>query len=66
MDLIMGRFADAALGDMSEADVDAFERLSELPDVDLYGWIANDEAVPPQHDTAMLRRLRAFHRGGET
>ncbi len=63
MDLIMGRFADAAIGTMSEADVDAFERLSEVPDPDLYNWIANDAAAPPQHDTPLLARLRAFHHG---
>ncbi len=32
MDLIMGRFADAAIGDMSEAELDAFERLTDVPD----------------------------------
>ena len=65
MDLIMGRFADASIGDMSEAEVDAFERLSEVPDPDLYNWIANNAAVPSQHDTALLARLRAFHHGRE-
>ncbi|MGZ5940698.1 MAG: FAD assembly factor SdhE, partial [Rhizomicrobium sp.] len=63
MDLIMGRFADAEIGDMSEADVDAFEQLSDVPDPDLYAWIANGAAVPAQYDTALLTRLRAFHRG---
>lgn len=63
MDLIMGRFADAEIGTMSEADVDAFEQLSEVPDPDLYAWIANGVAIPAQHDTAVFRRLRAFHRG---
>jgi len=63
MDLIMGRFADAAIADMSEADLDAFERLSEVPDPDLYNWIANNAAVPAPHDTPLLARLRAFHHG---
>ena len=63
MDLIMGRFADATIGEMSEAEVDTFEQLSEVPDPELYGWIATDGVVPPQYDTALLRRLRLFHRG---
>jgi antitoxin CptB len=63
MDLIMGRFADATIGELSEAEVDAFERLSDLPDPEVYNWIANNADVPPQHDTALLRRLRAFHHG---
>ncbi|HVG50446.1 MAG TPA: succinate dehydrogenase assembly factor 2 [Xanthobacteraceae bacterium] len=63
MDLIMGRFADAAIGAMSEAELDAFERLSDVPDPELYNWIANNAAVPPPYDTALLARLRAFHHG---
>jgi antitoxin CptB len=61
MDLIMGKFADAEIGEMSEADLDDFERLSEMPDPELYNWIANNAEVPAQHDTALLKRLRAFH-----
>jgi antitoxin CptB len=64
MDLIMGRFADAEIGRMSESDVEDFERLSEVPDPDLYAWIANGAAVPPQYDTGVLRRLCRFHENG--
>ena len=63
MDLIMGRFADAAIAEMSEAELDAFEKLSDVPDPDLYNWIANNAAVPAPHDTALLAKLRAFHHG---
>jgi succinate dehydrogenase flavin-adding protein (antitoxin of CptAB toxin-antitoxin module) len=34
----------------------------ELPDPDLLGWVVGLQAPPAAHDTAMLRRLRAFHR----
>jgi antitoxin CptB len=63
MDLIMGRFADAAIGDMTEAELDAFERLNDVPDPDLYNWIANNADVPAPHDSALIARLRAFHHG---
>ncbi len=36
MDLIMGRFADAEIGTMAEAELAEFERLIEVPDRDLY------------------------------
>ena len=36
MDLIMGRFADAEIGAMSDAELAEFERLIEVPDRDLY------------------------------
>jgi antitoxin CptB len=62
MDLIMGRFADAFVDRMAPAELDDYERLMELPDPELLGWVIGQDAPPAPHDTAMLRRLRAFHR----
>ena len=61
MDLIMGRFADAEIGTMSEADLDAFERLIEVPDRDLFRWITGEDDTPENYDTAVFRRLKGFH-----
>jgi antitoxin CptB len=61
MDLIMGRFADAWIERLSADELDAYERLIEVPDPELYAWIAGQEATPPAFDTELLRRLRAFH-----
>ena len=66
MDLIMGRFADAAIGSLSESELDAFERLSEEPEPDLYAWITGERPVPTEHDTGLFRKLRAFARDGRT
>jgi len=62
MDLIMGRFADAMIGTLTEAEIDEFERLSEQPEPDLYAWITGDRPVPPKHDTAVFNKLRNFAR----
>jgi len=59
MDLIMGRFADTAIADMSPSELDEFERLSDVPDDELYAWIAGG-AAPAGYDTALFRRLRDF------
>jgi antitoxin CptB len=64
MDLIMGRFADAVIGELSAADIDAFERLSEVPDPDLYAWLTGARPVPPEYDIALFRRMRDFHPTG--
>jgi antitoxin CptB len=61
MDLLMGRFADAEIGTMSDDDLQAFEGLIEVPDADLYRWITGELATPPNHDSPVLRRLKAFH-----
>jgi antitoxin CptB len=61
MDLIMGRFADVEIGTMSEADLDEFERLIEVPDRDLFHWISGELEIPENYDTAVFRRLKSFH-----
>jgi antitoxin CptB len=65
MDLIMGRFADAAIADLTEDELTTFEVLSELPDRELLGWITGEFDVPAVHDTALFRRWREFSRSGE-
>lgn len=59
-DLIVGAFADAELAGMDAADLDRFEALLETPDHDLYDWIVERTAPPPEHDHALMHRLRAF------
>jgi antitoxin CptB len=61
MDLIMGRFADAHLASLSDGELDAYERLIEVPDPDLYAWISGEAPAPAEYQTALLKRLRDFH-----
>jgi antitoxin CptB len=61
-DLIMGRFADANIGELTDAELDAFERLTDVPEPELYAWITGDEPVAPAHDTPLFHRLRDFAR----
>lgn len=61
MDLLMGRFADAEIDRFSDEEFVDFEALIEVPDRDLFAWIAGREATPANYDTAVFRRLKAFH-----
>ena len=61
MDLIMGRFADAAIDALSDAELDDFERLIEVPDRDLFRWITGEDETPSNYDTPIFRRIKAFH-----
>jgi antitoxin CptB len=61
MDLIMGRFADSALAELSDAELADLERLIELPDRDLLAWVTGEASVPKDVDTAVFRRMREFH-----
>lgn len=61
MDLIMGRFADAQIGNLSEAELDEFERLIEVLDRDLLSWVTGEAEVPENYDSDVFRQLKAFH-----
>lgn len=61
MDLLLGRFADATIADLSDHEVAAFEALMEVPDPDLYAWIAGQADVPDNWDDSLLRKIIAFH-----
>jgi antitoxin CptB len=60
IDLILGRFADRKLSDLDEAGLDAFERLLEATDQDVYEWITGQAPAPAEHDTPTLALIRAF------
>jgi len=63
MDLIMGRFADTCIVDMSDVELAELEHLADAPDPDIYAWVSGAREVPDTYDGVMFRRLRAFHRG---
>lgn len=60
MDLILGRFADARLADLSARDLDAYEALMSEEDQTLYTWVSGRAAAPDQHSHA-LSLIREFH-----
>ena len=64
MDLLLGRFADACLGEMSEAELEGFARLLSLPDPLLYDWLRGRESPPAEARDAALERLLAFYHVG--
>ena len=61
MDLIMGRFADAAVGELTEAEITELERLNDVPDPELYAWLTGGRPVPDDYNLTVFRRLRDFH-----
>ena len=62
----MGRFADATIGELSDTELDAYERLTDVPEPELYAWITGERPVEPAHDTALFHRLRHFARTSKT
>jgi antitoxin CptB len=64
-DLLLGRFADMYIADLSERDLDSYERLLDVPDHDLYAWVSGELNIPDEHRSDLLERIVSFHnRGG--
>ena len=61
MDLVVGRFTDAVIADLDDADLTEYERLLDVPDPELYAWITGEYPVDPDYDSPVFRRLVAFH-----
>ena len=61
MDLVLGRFADAHIAKLSDAELDEYERWLEVPDQQIFAWVNGAQAAPPEFDTALFRRMREFH-----
>ena len=57
MDLILGPFADADLAKLDAAALDAYERLLEENDWDLYYWITGARSAPEDH-AALVEVIR--------
>ncbi|MBA3518669.1 MAG: succinate dehydrogenase assembly factor 2 [Rhizobiales bacterium] len=61
MDLLLGRFADAYIEALSEADLAHLEALMEVPDRDLFAWVTGRDPVAANYETPLYRALVAFH-----
>jgi antitoxin CptB len=58
MDIILGRFADANLHGMSEAELDDYEYISSQHDIDLLNWIIGVAPAPDDINTPMFKRIK--------
>lgn len=61
MDLVLGRFADAEIGDLSDIDMDAYEHLMDAPDPEIFKWVSGEQPVPGNYDTPVFQRIKEFY-----
>jgi antitoxin CptB len=61
MDLLLGRFANAEIGNLSSSELDDYELLLEAQDRDIFSWLSGEAQTPCAYDTEVLRKIRAFH-----
>ncbi|HWF75576.1 MAG TPA: succinate dehydrogenase assembly factor 2 [Caulobacteraceae bacterium] len=60
-DLVLGPFADSHVLSLTEPEVEAFERLLDRNDHDVYGWIVMGSDAPTEDESRLISRIRAFY-----
>lgn len=60
MDIIVGGFAEANLQRLGAAELDAFERVLDIPDQDLLSYATRQNDIPPDLRSAMLDAVLAY------
>jgi antitoxin CptB len=60
MDLILGRFADVTIAELTDNELVQFERLIEVPDPDLYAALTGDKPLAAEVQGALFDRIKAF------
>jgi antitoxin CptB len=60
MDLILGRFADAEIADLTDAELAQLEHLIEVPDPDLYAALTGNLPLAPEYASHLFERIKSF------
>ncbi len=60
MDLILGRFADAEIAGLTDAELDQFEHLLEVPDPDFYAALTGSVPLALQYASRLFDRIKSF------
>jgi antitoxin CptB len=60
MDLILGRFADAQIADLTGDELDQLEQLIEVPEPDLYAALTGNVSLAPEYASALFDRIKSF------
>src|SRR5436309_4508518 len=60
MDLILGRFADAEIANLSDGEVAQLELLMDVPDPDLYAALTGNMPPATEYDNRLFERIKSF------
>lgn len=62
MDLILGSFADAEIGALTDDEIDQYEGLLDIPDTEFLPMVTGERPVPQEIDCAVLQKILASRR----
>ena len=61
-DMVLGPFSDQVAPTLTDAELDQLELLIDEEDQWLYGWIIERDPTPPEFETPVMAKVRAFMR----
>ena len=59
-DLILGRFADAEIANLSDDELGQLEKLLEVPDPEFYAAVTGDRPLPEAYANPLFERIKSF------
>ncbi|MBY0320989.1 MAG: succinate dehydrogenase assembly factor 2 [Reyranella sp.] len=59
-DILLGQFARAHIAEFGSAELDQYEQLLAASDNEIFDWVSGQAETPPEADSPVLRRLKAF------
>ena len=59
-DLLLGRFAERYLGELTPEELDRFEAFLNEADNDILAWLTGRVSVPSEHDTSLVKMIIDF------
>lgn len=60
MDLVLGQFAEAEIGALTDADLDALEVIMAEEDHDLVRWVTGADPIPDRYRTALFAKIASY------
>ncbi len=60
LDLILGRFADAEIANLSDDELGQLEQLLEVPDPDFYAAVTGGRPLASEYACPLFERIKSF------
>ena len=61
-DILLGRFADSHINELSDGQLDQLEALMQHNDIDVMNWIIGKTPIPEAFDTEVMNLIRRFNK----
>lgn len=60
MDLVLGQFAEAEIGDLSDEQLDHLEVIMAEEDHDLVRWVTGADPTPERYQTPLFAKIASY------